>query len=385
MNESFLDLYLRYTAKQESPAEFHLWTAMTVVAAAMGRKCFINRGYYKLFPNLFTILVAGSARCRKSTAINIGVDLLKAVPTTRVIAGKITPERFIKEIEPINEGKPPNILVHSGELSVFLTKQTYGEPLIHILTDLYDCPQSWSYKTKGKGEVNLTDLFMCIIAATTPDGVAQGIPPSALQEGFASRVLFVYQADTPRRNAMPELTQEEEDLRNVLYAFLARIGELEGEFKLSPEGYDWFVDWYDHMAPPTDKRLEGMWGRKHDHVLRIAMVLCGAFLSRLIEQHHLEAALSAIEAVEMGVPFALSELGGDHQTQFLSRAVTLVERSVRITHSELLRRLYPCRADQFKTIVETLIESGFMDRDPTRPNVYVWKGFGDGDSPPPED
>src|SRR4029077_10085867 len=158
---------------------------MTIVAAAMGRKCYNNRGYYNLYPNLFTILVAGSARCRKSTAINIGVELLKAVPTAGVMGGKTAPERLIKERDPSQgSAAPPNVLVHSGELSVFLTKQQYGEPLIHLLTDMYDWTATWSYKTINRGEFLLTNLFLCIIAAATPDGISQEIPPSALQEGF---------------------------------------------------------------------------------------------------------------------------------------------------------------------------------------------------------
>ena len=374
-SDSFLDLYLRYTAKQESPAEFHLFTAMTVVGAALGRKCWINRGYYKLFPNFFTILVAGSARCRKSTAINIGVDLLKAVPTTKVVKGKTTPERFIKEIEPETaNGRPLNILVHSSELSVFLTKQQYGEPMIHVLTDLYDCPSEWPYKTKNKGENMLRDVFLAIIAATTPDGVSKGIPPSALEEGFASRVIFVFRADTDRRNAIPELTQEEQDLRKELCVFLAKIGELEGEYTLTPESRTWYIDWYNQMTPPADKRLEGFFGRKHDHLLRFAMIFAASKMLKVIEVEHLEAALLALENVERNAPGAFAEIGGDQHTQFLTRAITLMQRRSRVTHSELLRVLYPIRADAFKVIVETMIEGGYIKRDETRPNIYCWIG-----------
>src|SRR5262245_2049928 len=375
MSDSFLDKYLRYTSKQESPAEFHLWVAMTIVAAALGRKCFINRGYYRLFPNLFTILVAGSARCRKSTSINIGMPLLKGVPTTRVVSVKITPEKFIEEIAPVAGGSPPNILVHSGELSVFLTKQQYGEPLIHILTDMYDCPKEWAYKTKNRGQVLLNDLFLCIIAATTPDGIAKGIPASALEEGFASRVLFVYQADTSRRNAMPSLSDEEDRLGQALAEELAEIGKLEGEFTLDKEARAWFIDWYEtKLVAPADKRLEGFYGRKHDHLLRIGMILAGSAHSLVIEQAQLEAALLALEGVEQNAPSALAEIGGDQITQFLTRAVVLCERSRRISHSELLRKLYPCRADTFKIIVETMIDGGYIKRDEARPQIYVWLG-----------
>src|SRR5882762_4893438 len=112
--DSFLDLYMEYTQLQESPERFHLWTGITILAAAMGRKCYLDKGYYRLYPNLFVILVAGSAKCRKSTGVNIGIDLVKAllpdIPSIKVISGKITPERFINELAQLPSTKPPDIL-----------------------------------------------------------------------------------------------------------------------------------------------------------------------------------------------------------------------------------------------------------------------------------
>src|SRR5437867_8440908 len=110
-SDSWLDTYMEYTLDQESPDAFHLWTATTVLAAAMGRKCYINKGYYKLYPNLFVVLVAGAAKLRKSTAINLGIitpdeiELFEHVPNTLIINGKITPEKFIQEL---SDAKTPD-------------------------------------------------------------------------------------------------------------------------------------------------------------------------------------------------------------------------------------------------------------------------------------
>src|SRR6267142_992272 len=179
---SFVDTYLEYTRLQESPEMFHMWSALTLLSIALGRKCFINRGYYKLYPNLFTILVAGSARCRKSTSILIALPLLNDLiekGRIKVVSGKITPEKFLEELTQIPDQdapkdevafRSPDVLVVASELSVMLTKQSYGEPLIHILTDLFDCPDKWSYKTRNKGEIILNNVFLSIIGATTPTG-----------------------------------------------------------------------------------------------------------------------------------------------------------------------------------------------------------------------
>lgn len=376
MNESpFLDQYLAYTRKQESPEMFHLWTGISILAAALGRKCWIDKGYYRLYPNLFTILVAGSARCRKSTALNLGIELLRQVETTKIVGGKITPEKFLEEIAPANkDDDPPNILVHSSELSVFLTKQNYGEPLIHILTDLFDCPDTWAYKTRNKGEIHLRNVFVSIIAATTPDGIALGVPPSALQEGFASRVLFVFQPDTDRRNALPRLSAEEKELKNHLADMLIARGKFSGEFRMVQDAEDWYVDWYSKMTPPADKRLEGMFGRKHDHLLRLAMVFAASSDRMIIDVDDMLAANMCVDFLETCAPGAFSELGGDDKTPMLSRARQMMQRRKRMTHSELLRLLYPCRADTFRVIVETLIESGEIMRDQERSNIYVYRG-----------
>lgn len=346
---------------------------MTVTAAALGRKCYLDKGYYRLYPNLFTILVAGSARCRKSTAINIGVSLLEKVAGARVVSGKITPERFINEIAPEPGAVPPSVLVHSSELSVFLTKQQYGEPLISILTDMYDCPDTWSYKTKNSGETNLRDLFLCIIAASTPDSIASSIPQAALTEGFASRVLFVFQEDTEKRNALPELTQEERELKVELIGELAEIHKMHSAFSLDKEARDWYIEWYGQARPPEDKRLEGMFARRHDHLLRLGMILAASFHRQVIEINDLQAADMALSDIEKLTPLALREIGGDAKTSFLSRAETMIRRRERITHSELLRNLYPLTAEDMRKIIDTLLAADLITRDPERSNVYVAK------------
>ena len=93
----WLEKYLEYTEDQESPSIFHLWVGLSLISAVLGRRVWIDRGYYFLFPNLYVVLVAGSARARKSTALGIGVGLLKkAGVDVNIISQKITPEAFIK-------------------------------------------------------------------------------------------------------------------------------------------------------------------------------------------------------------------------------------------------------------------------------------------------
>ena len=354
---------------------FHMWTGLTIISAAIGRKCYTDWGYYRIYPNLYTILVAGAARCRKSTAVDLGVDLLKEIPGMRVISGKITPEKFIQELLPKKDEEDVNVLIHADELSVFLTKQNYGEPLIYVLTQLYNCPKEFTYKTLQK-EVSLRNIYVCIIAATTPDGIARGIPQSALEDGFASRILFPFQADTDKEpNPLPFLTQSELDLRAELVRSLARISTLKGEFQIEQVAREWYIAWYKAMLPPADKRLEGMFARKHAHMLRIGTLFAAAEERTEICVGDFEAADAAIDFLEKSAPGAFAEMGGDDKTPLLTRARTYIERLRRIGHSEFLRMMWPVRADVFRVIVETLLDSGVMMRDPGKASFYVLRSW----------
>src|SRR5574342_273867 len=168
--ESWLRSYLRYTEKHEAPELFHFWVGVSLISAALGRKTFFKKGYYRLYPNFFVVLVAGSARCRKTTAIEIGAQLLKGIPSVRTTIGKTSTERFIQDQVWSGDPKvnPPATFIKADELSVFLTRDQQGDKLIDVLTKLFDCPDEFPYKTLSRGEVIIKDSFVTIIAGTQP-------------------------------------------------------------------------------------------------------------------------------------------------------------------------------------------------------------------------
>jgi hypothetical protein len=186
-------------------------------------------------------------------------------------------------------------------------------------------------------------------------------------------VLFVFQEDTEKRNALPELTLEERELKIDLIGELGEIHKMEGAFGLDKEAREWYIDWYAQARPPEDKRLEGMFARRHDHLLRLGMILAASFERQTIEINDLQAADMALNDIEKLTPFALREIGGDAKTSFLSRAETMIRRRERITHSELLRNLYPLTAEDMRKIIDTLLAADLIQRDPERSNVYVAK------------
>lgn len=344
----------------------------------LGRKVFFDRGYYVLYPNFFTVLVAGSARCRKSTAIGIGMSLLKSLDSIRVLSGKTSPERFLGDAlfaGPKDEDVPP-ILIHADELAVFLTKDSQGDKLIDILTKLFDCPDKFEYKTWNHGIITLRDVFIAIIAGTTPEGAAKCITDYAFGGGWASRLILVHQADTNKRNALPELSNDEILLREELVAGLLRIGRQRGPFELTPAGKAFYIDWYGKITFPEDKRMEGYYGRKHDHVLRLAMILSAAQLEHpRVDEDHLEAAVTALDRIELEMPCALAQVGTTDVRIHIERITRQMQKYKRIAHSDLLKKNWHyLHGPEFRDIIDMMITAGYITRDPKKTYFYVWNG-----------
>src|SRR3972149_5376742 len=97
LKQGWLTNYLDYVKLQESPIEFHFWVGVCLIGATLKRNVWFNKqDYYSVFPSQFVILVAKSGACKKSTAINIGVDILREIDYVNIMPEKATPEALLE-------------------------------------------------------------------------------------------------------------------------------------------------------------------------------------------------------------------------------------------------------------------------------------------------
>jgi len=162
--KDFISSYMEYTAKSESPESYHRWCAMSIIASAVRRQVWIDMGFFRVYPNMYIVLVGPPGRCRKSVAINTATNLIQGLSDIRVSADAITREALIRAIK-LSETQTEignkiymhsSITIISKELSVFLG--TNNSDLLSLLTDLYDNPDMWEYRTKNSGIDTITNV-----------------------------------------------------------------------------------------------------------------------------------------------------------------------------------------------------------------------------------
>src|SRR5438045_1292918 len=89
--QDWLASYLEWTSEQESPESLHLWTGLVCISAAVRRKLFISLEHGTVYPNLYVIIVAESAKIRKSTAAGMGMKILfEAFPDMKFMRDSMT-------------------------------------------------------------------------------------------------------------------------------------------------------------------------------------------------------------------------------------------------------------------------------------------------------
>lgn len=383
--EGWLGKHLKYTINNEAPLPFHFWVGVSVIGGALSRGVYFDKAHYRVYPNHFILLIAPSGRCRKSTAISIGVKLLRNAEAANILAEKITPEALIEALTAKKKVRGTQIeqdcsgFIHAPELAVFLGKQMYNEGLVALLTGLSDNPDKWEYRTRTKTTVQLTNVNISMLGASTPDWLYDSIPQSAFGGGFMSRILFVVQNRTDR--IIPFPLPEDEVLKAWLTEKLKEYAELDMIFTNSSDGDKWYRAWYTKIATERrqieDPKLSGYFERKPDHLIRLAMILAvseGKTTQLTAELY--ERSLAILNTLEIPMPDAFVSVGESFMGVNARRVLKqLNSAGGKLDHSKLLQKNYRYMdKDQFRKCIDTLHEAGLVDKGTLgKKKVYILK------------
>jgi len=281
--KSFLTNYLEYTKCQESPTDFHFWIACTLIGAATQRKVYYDQHFFKLYPNLYTGVVAESAICKKSTAMDLGMSLFAEAMADepigdKIVQGKITPKGLIKKICPGKKDEVGGmVFIQADEMGVFFGQDMINLGIIDLITSLYMCKDRHEYITAEAGSFLVRNSFINILTGGVPSYLRKSVG-SVFEEGLIGRMSFVRReephmsiADIARIVDLDRLNL----LREVLIKQLRGISKKEGSFSMTDEAFGVYEKWYKSIRGDSVERsiTSGFIGRKGDHARKMAMIL----------------------------------------------------------------------------------------------------------------
>ena len=359
--------YIEYSAETESPLSYHIWTGISLLAAALQRRAYIRWGYEILYPNMYIVLVGPSGKCRKGSAMNLGKDIITGLGI-KVTSESITREALIRSMKRavVNYIEPDTGVVRfhcsltamSQELSVFLGQNDVK--FLADLTDWYDSLDNWVYETKGAGTDEIKGVCFNLLGATAPDWLQSILPEEAIGGGFTSRIIFIVEEQKRKTIPLPIISTRLSTLREALREDLERIATIAGEFEFTDETKELYSAWYqseddkikDGNPAIGDPRFAGYCERRATHIRKLCMLFS---ISRgedlLIMQDDFERAMDVLTSAEKKMEKVFSGLGSTPYAKITEKILTFFKERKRVSRSELLIVFY---RDLDMTILDTI-------------------------------
>lgn len=315
---NWISSYLQLVNDTEPPGRFHLWTAITIIGAMMGRKCTLQLGPELFFPNLYTVLV-GPPGVRKGTAIKYGTGLMSQVKGATMAPDAVTKEQLCKEMEQAQaqENIDGEILSHSSlfvvapELVVFIKENDHER--LGYLCQLYDGLDRFEYKTKTSINAYVVNPGLWILGATTPNWIEIAMKQLGTGGGMTSRIVFVYAANKGKHIPATQMKPFDTVLRSKLIADLNEIKQMSGKFSITQEADTFFAKWYMGVYKDTkleDSRLASYWQRLPSMVIKVAMIVSASKRTdKTVTEQDIRSAIRMFELITPDMAQAFGGLG----------------------------------------------------------------------------
>ncbi len=370
--EDWKNSYIKHVDNTEPPDLYKEWVAISVIASALERKVYLKFGSLEFFPNMYVVLVGPSGRCRKSIAMRNGRELLdyidiKKSPNATSRVGLI--DSMIKAVTnqyATTDGTVVpahcSLTVYSPELTVFLG---YGQSeLLTDLTDWYDCDANWIYKTIGRGEEGIKNVWVNMLGATTPDLISSALPRDTVGGGLASRIIFVYETKKGKSVPLTRMQKQDKALVADLQHDLQEINLIQGEFTTTPEFAIAFELWYNEIdanRPTNDTRFSGYIERRATHLIKLCVILSASRSNdRIVDEKIFARALDLLIRTEVKMFQTFRGSGSADTAKVTSDIMDVITSRGVITYKELLYMFYhDVLKYNMDKILETLVEMGF--------------------------
>lgn len=323
---SWIGSFVEYTEKLPSPLLFRKWAAITAIAGALERRVYIRSTFGHTYPNMYTILV-GPPGVGKSVITSIVYDLwlelgeighhLASTSTNKaaMIEDLREAERRLVDPTKIDAVQSYNSLkICANELSTLLP--AYDSEFMGALTDIWDGKPYSIRRISRNAHYTIDRPQINMLSATTPSYLMSTLPEGAWDQGFLSRTMLVFSAETTVRPLFGNLERSEE-----LYADLAHdmriLGEVSGIMDFTEEAAKVISDWHMEGGPPEPEhpRLMHYATRRTYHLLKLCIVAAASDNggSMTITLDNVQSALDWLIETETYIPDIFKSVanGGD--------------------------------------------------------------------------
>ncbi len=380
-------------------------SVISMMSGYLGTKVFIPEGEYfqTLYSNLWILCIANSGQF-KTTALNKGAKLaydlqtqilaqIKELQTGSqqqsslteeqlnksreniILPTKITAEALLEYLAQEHKG-----VIFASEFGGWLQNldKTHNNDFKAIMTELYDVPTCYRYKTKTQGDCILKKPFISICGVSTASWIQENMKLSDIPSGFFARLIIL----TPPSNdkippALPfrqAVSDENQEMTFKMYIdrIITSIGE-ERSFSLTPDARRIFHSYHILIYcaaracnDKTIKLIQPYLKRWSPALLKIAMIM-----QLFIDHNSIEISGDAIikafhflnPAIKSTIGFLEQEFGESHHQRKCRTLINWISKRIQdkktVTRQTILTsKQFDGGAKEYDPILSELVDQG---------------------------
>jgi hypothetical protein len=387
--KDWLAAFVQYASYGEAPRHTLFWAGVSTLAGALRRKVWIDQYYFSWTPNFYIVLVAPPGIISKTTTMDIGMDLLRKIPGTKMGPNIITWQSLVSAFAEAGESflvgdewhTMSPLTLASGEFGNLLNPQ--DRDMVDLLVTLWDGKAGvFEKRTKMSGNDKIVNPWINLLACTTPAWIAGNFPEYMIGGGFVSRTIFVFADKKAKYIAYPGLKVPKniEEIASKLIEDLEHISlNLAGEYHLSADAIEWGEEWYkNHYENPNPRldelRFGGYKARKQTHIHKLAMVLAASRRDELtITKQELIDAEKVVTELEESMTEVFSRIGTTDEAFHAQRLLNMIRLRNGIPYTEAYRLVHAHfpQARQFEEIVQGFVRSGELEVEATEGRLFL--------------
>lgn len=364
---SWLDLLLEETDFVETPKQWIYWSGLATISAIVSPNIIINKGAYKLKPNLYILLI-GRSGLGKGFGPSVAKKLVQMVDNTRVISGRGSIEGIIKELAIVKAKENGSIpfkdargFLCSGEFASSLYEATHA---LTILTDLYDAHYNpeWVNTLKNSPIEKLRFPCLTLLSGANPEMFNLTVDKAHLGGGFVGRTLLISAEKRFRSNSMIDNIIEVD--YNKLYSHLKDLSKLEGNMIWSTQAKKVYNDWfYPYRESEVDDKT-GTHDRMNDHIIKVAACISlSRKADKVMEGEDIEEAIVACSSLSNTARKVAGMEGKSSASSILKSflIVMFTAPGYELSRKQVLQKGFgDFDSSELDKVIETLSQTGYV-------------------------
>lgn len=391
--DNFVAEYTTWAAKQtDAPVEYHEASAFMILSALLSGTVFLRTSYGKIMPNLWVMFVADTTLTRKTTAMDMAIDILEDVYPNTVMATDGTFEGMFRAIS-ARDGLPSIFLRDEFTGLIDSVKgKNYMAGMLEAITKLYDGrPLS---RPLAKETISVQRPVFLLFAGSIRKKLYSILDESHVLSGFLPRFIFITAESNieDSKPLGPPKTEDIEDraklvewLNDLKDEYVTERPHIEGslildkpqiEIKLTPEAWTRYNQAETLMLRAGHESSEPeiftpLLDRMSKTLLKLAMLICCSRNSVEVTPEDIVAAARYIEKWVVHTINIAESVGHGPIEGLLDRAWKFIVRDPGIPRGTIMRSMH-LTAQQMNMIEDTLQKRGLIDVVHKGKGVTLW-------------